>query len=99
MGVGRKLQDIRRNLALLEEQGKIKGFFRNAENADELSGLVEDIRDTMIDYQVCVLDAPFLSAWLISLLDIFATRYVRQELPTHRESHFITFRPRRLTDG
>ena len=53
MGIGRKLQDIRQDLALLEEQGKVKGFFNNVENADKLSGLVEDIRDAMVDYQVC----------------------------------------------
>ena len=51
-GVGRKLQDVRRDLTLLEEQGKVKGFLKNVENADKLSGLVEDIRDTMMDYQV-----------------------------------------------
>ena len=53
--IGRKLEDIRRDLALLGEQGKAKGFFNNVGNADKLSGLVEDIRDAMVDYQVCVL--------------------------------------------
>ena len=38
----------------MEEQGKIEGFFNNVENADRLGGLVEDIRDAMIEYQVCV---------------------------------------------
>ena len=65
-GVGRKLQDVRQDLALLKEQGKVEGFFTNVKNADMLSGLVEDIRDAMIDYQVCVSDPPFLSC-LISL--------------------------------
>ena len=97
-GIGRKLQDVRRDLALLEEQGKVKGFSKNVENADTLSGLVEDIRDTMIDYQVCILDAPLLS-YLIFLLDIVATRYIPQELSTHRESQSITSRPCRLTGG
>ena len=96
--IDRKLQDVRRDLALLEEQGRVKGFFNNVENADKLGGLVEDIRDTMIDYQVCILDAPLLS-YLIFLLDIVATRYIRQELPAHRESHFITPRLCRLTGG
>ena len=38
----------------MAEQGKAKGFFNNVDNADKLGGLVEDIRDVMMDYQVCV---------------------------------------------
>ena len=54
MGIVRKLEDIREDLALLGEEGKIKGFFNNVENADKLSGLVEDVCDAVMDYQVCV---------------------------------------------
>ena len=54
MGVGRKLEDIRQELALLGEQGKTKGFFNNVENAEKLGGLVEDLRDAIMDYQVRV---------------------------------------------
>ena len=50
--MGRKLEEIRRELSLLGEQGKTKGFFNNAENAEKLVGLVEDLRDVMMDYQV-----------------------------------------------
>ena len=42
-----------RDLAPLEEEGKVEGFFNNAENAGKLGDLVEDIRDAMMDYQVC----------------------------------------------
>jgi hypothetical protein len=49
----RKLKDVVRELASLGEQGKVEGFFNNAENAGKLGGLVEDIRDAMMDYQVC----------------------------------------------
>ena len=52
---GRKLQGVLRDLALLEEEGKVEGFFNNAENAGKLGDLVEDVRDAMMDYQVCVL--------------------------------------------
>ena len=52
MGIGRKLEDIRQDLVLLGEQGKAKGFLNNVENADKLGGLVEDVRDAMMDYQV-----------------------------------------------
>ena len=51
-GIGRKLEDIRQDLALLGEQGKTKGFFNNVENADKLGGMIEDVRDAIIDYQV-----------------------------------------------
>ena len=54
MGVGSKLGDVHQELALLGEQGKAKGFFNNVENADKLVGLVEDIRDAVMDYQVCI---------------------------------------------
>ena len=53
MRIYRKLEDIRRELAVLGEQGKAKGFFNNVENADKLASLVEDVRDVMMDYQVC----------------------------------------------
>jgi hypothetical protein len=36
----------------LKEQGKVEGFFSNAKNAEKLTGLVDDIRDAAIDYQV-----------------------------------------------
>ena len=52
MRAGRKLEEIRQKLALLGEQGKTKGFFNNVENAEKLGGLVEDLRDVMVDYQV-----------------------------------------------
>ena len=32
----------------------MEGFFKNVQNADKLSGLVEGIRDAMMHYQVCV---------------------------------------------
>jgi hypothetical protein len=36
----------------LVEQGKGEGFFNNVMNADKLGGLVEDIRDAVMGYQV-----------------------------------------------
>ena len=35
------------------KQGNVEGFFNNVKNADKLGGLVEDIRDAVMDYQVC----------------------------------------------
>ena len=54
MRIERKLEDIHQELALLGEQGKTKGFFNNVENAEKLGGLVEDLRDAIMDYQVRV---------------------------------------------
>ena len=54
MRIYRKLEYIRRDLAVLGEQGRTKGFFNNVQNAEKLNGLVEDVRDAMMDYQVRV---------------------------------------------
>ena len=45
----------------LVEQGKVEGFFNNVENADRLGGLVEDIRDAMMDYLVRIYCSLFIS--------------------------------------
>jgi hypothetical protein len=87
MEMARKLEDVRRDLALLAEQGKIEGFLNNVGNADKLGGLLEDIRDAMMEYQVCMPSNYFLLQCLMSESDFVATRYLRQELSAHRESH------------
>ena len=51
--MSRKLRDVGRDLVPLKKQGKVEGFFNNAENAGKLGGLVEEIRDAMMEYQVC----------------------------------------------
>ena len=51
---GRKLQNVRRDLLPLEKQGKAEGFFKNTKNSGKLTGLAEDIRDAMMEYQVCI---------------------------------------------
>jgi len=42
----------------LAGQGKVEGFFNNVSNADKLGGLVEDIRDALMDYQVSNQNGP-----------------------------------------
>ena len=37
----------------MAKQGTVEGFFNNVKNADKLGGVVEDIRDAVMDYQVC----------------------------------------------
>lgn len=51
----RKLERIYLDLTQLGEQGKIRGFLSNVGNADQLGGLLEDIRDAMMEYQVCTI--------------------------------------------
>ena len=37
----------------MAEQGNVEGFFNNPKNAVKLSGLVGDIHDAVMAYQVC----------------------------------------------
>ena len=53
----------------MADQGNVEGFFNNPKNAVKLSGLVGDIQNAVMDYQVCnqnrlvtpVLDSDILS--------------------------------------
>ena len=75
MGATRKLEDVNRDLTPLAEQGAVAGFFSNIQNADELTRLVEDIRDAIMDYQVRpVIGTPSPIMCLTSASDIFTTR-------------------------
>ena len=49
----REFERIVRELEPLAKQGRVEGFFNNIANADKLGGLVEDIRDVVMEYQVC----------------------------------------------
>ena len=75
-GIHRKLEKVLRDLAPLERQGKVEGFFNNTENAVQLSGLVEGIRDAMMEYQVCASN-PSSPPRLIFLSGFTATRDIR----------------------
>ena len=55
MCIGRKLDKVLQNLIPLAEQGKTTRFLNSTEDLDKLGGLVEDIHDAMMDYQVCVI--------------------------------------------
>ena len=50
--ISRKLDKALRGLEPLAERGKIVGFLNNVKDADVLTGLADDIRDAMMDYQV-----------------------------------------------
>ena len=59
MYVSRKLEEIHQELDILVGQGKTAGFLANTERAQRISGIVEDIRQVLMDYQVCVLTRSF----------------------------------------
>ena len=76
MCVSRKLEEIRQELDLLAGQGKTAGFLANTENTQKIGGLVEDVRQVMMDYQVRALTHPFLLPCLTNVPDFTATRYL-----------------------
>ena len=92
MGITRRLEGVRLDLTTLAEQGKIESFLNNAGDANKLGGLLEDIRDAIMDYQVCTSPSHLALQHVIFEPDFIATRYLRQELPAHREFH--PFAPR-----
>jgi len=47
----RNLDKILKELASLQQQGKVTQFLKSTEDVDTLGGLVEDIRDAMMEYQ------------------------------------------------
>ena len=61
MEIVRKLEDICQNLILPEEQGEIVEFLTKTENAQKVNGLVEDVHEVLMGYQVCILNDPFFS--------------------------------------
>ena len=80
MGTARKLLGVCQDIATLEEQGKVEGFVNNVRNADKLGSLVEDIRDGMMEYQVCIHKLPTSSTsdtrTRLRYSKIFTTRVV-----------------------
>ena len=75
MSIARTLEDVHQELAQLAEQGKVAGFLANTPNAQKINDLMEDIRQVMMDYQVCASGNPSLPC-LMNVLDLAATRYL-----------------------
>jgi hypothetical protein len=48
----RKLGKVLEGLKALEDRGKTMKFLNNIKDAEVLTGLADDIRDAMLDYQV-----------------------------------------------
>jgi hypothetical protein len=70
------LDDIVQELTPLEQRSKFTQFLNGTKDADKLSGLVEDIRDVIMDYQVHAQGARFCLS-LTPVLDVLATGYLR----------------------
>lgn len=56
MEISRKLKDVSQAMSPVTTQKDLSHFLKNPENALELNGLVEDIREALMDYQVCTLE-------------------------------------------
>ena len=57
--ITRKLEGICQSLTLPENQGKVVEFLANSKNVQRINGLVEDIHEALMDYQVCILSHSF----------------------------------------
>jgi hypothetical protein len=75
MGITRKLEEVHQDLTQLIGQGMVVGFLTNTKNTQRINGLVEDIREVMMDYQVCMLNYLFL-IYLMFVLDLTTTRHL-----------------------
>ena len=52
--IARELENIHQSLTLPAEQGKVLEFLMNAENVQRINGLIEDICEALMEYQVCM---------------------------------------------
>lgn len=48
-----KLNSILKDLTPLAQRDKVTQFLTSTEGADKLGGMIDDIRDAMMEYQVC----------------------------------------------
>jgi len=75
MWITSKLKGVHQSLTLPAEQREVKGFLTNPENAHRVNTLVEDIFDSLLEYQVCTLKWSCPAVFDISL-DFTSTRYL-----------------------
>ena len=75
LGIARKLEDLCQSLTLPTEHGKALEFLTNTENAQKINGLVEDIYEVFMGYQVHILNYS-VSAMSDLILDFIATGYL-----------------------
>ena len=78
MGIARDLGDICQSLALPAKQRKVVEFLTNTENAQKINGLVEDIHEALMAYQVCLFNYSF------STVSNLHTRFRHNKISTMR---------------
>jgi hypothetical protein len=73
--ITRKLKEVNQALGSITTQDDLAQFLSNSKNSQELNGLVEDIHDAFIGYQVC---PPILLTCIASndAPDLTTTRYL-----------------------
>lgn len=62
-------------------------FLKNHRNSKELNDLVEDIRYTLMDYQVCTPKRTHSHCILTFVSDFITTRHLQQELSADCKFH------------
>jgi hypothetical protein len=75
MVIARKLEEVHQDLTQLMGRCLAVGFLTNTENAQRINGLVEDIHEVMMDYQVCMSNYLFPTC-LMFVLDFTTTRHL-----------------------
>jgi len=75
LGIARKLKDICQSLTLPGDQEDVVGFLADPKNTQRIGGLIEDVHEALMVYQVCQPNCSFCTC-LIFMLDFIATRYL-----------------------
>jgi len=85
-GITRQLKKIGQGMDSMTSQKNLAPFLKSPENAQKVNSLVEDIRDSLMDYQVC---SPTRPALIVANVppDLVAARHLQRRLSTDRESY------------
>jgi hypothetical protein len=78
--IRRTLDGVRQNLVELSRPHVVVRFLSNADQKGEIVGLVEDIREAIINYQVLCKPLDGTCPELTTTIDVPTERFVRNEL-------------------
>ena len=92
MAIIRKLDDVRQVLDPMATRNDIVQFLSNAENAQRLNDLVDDIREAVMDYQVRTSEGLALSVSNIRT-DFLTAGYLQQHPSVNCKSFVLTICP------
>ena len=82
--IARKLEEVCQDLDLMTTQNDIAQFLSNTENAQRLNGLVDDIREAVMDYQVSTSGRPALGVSNVRT-DFLTAGYLQQHPSFNRK--------------